>query len=291
MADALLRDLRGEPVLLMRDARLAGTTGGGCHRTVLVEGMDAWETLLRRVEAVWIIAPETDGVLECYSEKALQNDKILLGSRPEAIAVCASKLLTIERLQANGVPCVPGWPLAAFRGQVPPPWVIKPMDGVGCEGVFRVERVPDDGKDWLVQPYVTGEAMSLSAVFAQGEAVCISVNRQHVDVNASGGFRLRGCQVNVMEPCGRWQRLCDQVAAALPGLWGYVGIDVILTDRGPLIVEVNPRLTLSYVGLRAALGGNLAAQIIDLASGLQSISGLHRWREKLGPGSSVWVTA
>jgi predicted ATP-grasp superfamily ATP-dependent carboligase len=37
----------------------------------------------------------------------------------------------------------------------------------------------------------------------------------------------------------------------IPGLAGYVGIDLLLPDGGdPLIVEINPRLTTSYVGYR-----------------------------------------
>ena len=49
-------------------------------------------------------------------------------------------------------------------------------------------------------------------------------------------------------------------------IWGAERrIDVILTDRGPLVVEVNPRLTTAYAGLHRALGRNPAA--LALADG------------------------
>lgn len=290
MAAALLRDLADERVVLMRDARLGKPACGDRHEVLFIENMNVWPRLLGEAEAVWLIAPESGGILAHYSEQVLQAGKLLFGSLPDTIAVCGDKLQTVKALQAKGVPCVPSWSRAEFRNQVPPPWIIKPVDGVGCEGVVKVERLPGDEGNWIIQPYVPGEPLSLSAVFLQGEAVCICVNRQRI-VPADGGFQLLGCQVNVAKPCGPWQRLCERIAATFPGLWGYAGIDVILTDQGPLVVEINPRLTLSYAGLSAAFGDSLAARIVALARGSQSLSGLRCWRRKLGRGRTVWVAA
>jgi predicted ATP-grasp superfamily ATP-dependent carboligase len=49
----------------------------------------------------------------------------------------------------------------------------------------------------------------------------------------------------------------------MPGLRGFAGIDVVWhPSRGPVVIEVNPRLTVAYAGLSAALGGNLAAALL-----------------------------
>ena len=53
---------------------------------------------------------------------------------------------------------------------------------------------------------------------------------------------------------GRFQSLAQGIVAAIPGLGGYFGVDLILTGDGPSVVDVNPRLTTSYAGLRAGLG-------------------------------------
>jgi predicted ATP-grasp superfamily ATP-dependent carboligase len=45
---------------------------------------------------------------------------------------------------------------------------------------------------------------------------------------------------------------------ALRGLRGYVGVDMVLTESEAFVIEVNPRLTTAYVGVRAALGGNIS---------------------------------
>jgi predicted ATP-grasp superfamily ATP-dependent carboligase len=60
---------------------------------------------------------------------------------------------------------------------------------------------------------------------------------------------------------------------SLPEPRGYVGIDVVLgadeSGEGDCVVEVNPRLTTSYIGLRtaAAEGVNLAAAMLEVAQG------------------------
>jgi predicted ATP-grasp superfamily ATP-dependent carboligase len=51
---------------------------------------------------------------------------------------------------------------------------------------------------------------------------------------------------------------------ALPGLRGFVGIDVVWhPQRGPVVIEVNPRLTVAYAGLAATRGGKLACALLE----------------------------
>jgi predicted ATP-grasp superfamily ATP-dependent carboligase len=58
---------------------------------------------------------------------------------------------------------------------------------------------------------------------------------------------------------------------ALPSALGYVGIDLVLgadpAGAADYVIEVNPRLTTSYVGLRAASRTNLAAALLASAAG------------------------
>ena len=49
----------------------------------------------------------------------------------------------------------------------------------------------------------------------------------------------------------------------MPGLLGYVGVDVVLGNDGrDWAIEINPRLTTSYVGLRALARFNLAQTML-----------------------------
>lgn len=299
MLDAQLRDLAGRPLKILRDRRLPMPAAfRHCQAAEILpvgEGKrdftSTWQTALDWAEMVWVTAPETDGLLAELSSQVLKAGKKLLGSHPRAVALAGDKLATLHKLAQAGVECVPVWRLGDFTGQVPPPWVVKPRDGVGCEGVVLVKdqaALETFPRDWLLQPFILGDAMSLSAIFAGGEAVLLSANRQIVQ-NRSGGFHLLGCEVNAFPSLDRrWHKLCDRIATAIPELWGYVGIDLIMTPKGALVLEVNPRLTLSYAGLSSALGESIGAWIVDLATGEISLSEISHRRSKL-VGQQVWV--
>jgi hypothetical protein len=65
--------------------------------------------------------------------------------------------------------------------------------------------------------------------------------------------------------------LARQAFAALPATTGYVGIDMSLSDdpesRPDVVLDVNPRLTTSYVGLRQAASVNLAQAMLRIGRG------------------------
>jgi predicted ATP-grasp superfamily ATP-dependent carboligase len=54
-------------------------------------------------------------------------------------------------------------------------------------------------------------------------------------------------------------------------LLGYAGVDLVLGDAadgsGDYAIEINPRLTTSYIGLRAAAGFNVAEAMVRCATG------------------------
>lgn len=246
----------------------------------------AWSAGVRGCDATWPIAPETDGRLERLSAAVVQWGGILLGSRPEGVRLAASKLATARLLESRGLRVVETWRV----GDLPPPpegcWVLKPDEGVGCVGT-RLLRGGDSLEevlanlaaplDWVLQPYLPGDAASLSLLVGDGNCRLLACNRQRVALE-DDGFVLLGCEVNGLQ--GDWsyyESLGREVAEAIPGLWGYVGVDLILTDEGPVILEVNPRLTSCYAGLSRSLGANVASMVLDLAGG-QSAVVADTWR-------------
>ena len=76
-------------------------------------------------------------------------------------------------------------------------------------------------------------------------------------------------------------RLARRAIGAVPGLAGFVGVDLILgRECGcPIdtVVEINPRLTTSYVGLRALARENLAERWLEAMLG-QPVGPIG-WRE------------
>jgi predicted ATP-grasp superfamily ATP-dependent carboligase len=107
-------------------------------------------------------------------------------------------------------------------------------------------------------------------------AVALSVNAQ--SVRASRPFSYHGGATPLDHPhaeraAGAALRAC----ASIPGLRGYVGVDLVLTESDAVVIEVNPRLTTSYLGVRAALEENVAALVLAACAGrLPSVPPLGR---------------
>lgn len=264
------------------DGRLDGARLAA-HRVIPVEpgGFDdALEAALAQVEAALIIAPETGGVLADLSERVQAAGVRLLGSDPEAVRLAGDKACTAERLARAGLP-VPPWRLLPL--DAPPlaaglelPLVVKPVDGAGCEGVGLVRRPADVGPvmsrlraatsryDYLVQQYVPGVHASAALLVAGGQVEPLALNSQ--DVAVGRRFHYRGGTTPLAHPlAGRALAVARAACQALPGLRGYVGVDLVLTEHEAYVIEINPRLTTAYVGLRRAVAGNLAAAILAAA--------------------------
>src|SRR5205807_9809415 len=66
-------------------------------------------------------------------------------------------------------------------------------------------------------------------------------------------------------------RLGRLAIQSVPDLYGYVGVDLVLGSAldgsQDWVVEINPRLTTSYVGLRALAQTNLAGVLLAVALG------------------------
>ncbi|UKJ77302.1 ATP-grasp domain-containing protein [Azospirillum brasilense] len=280
MLHALLADLLEVPgvaVTVTRDARLPPLAAPvrSITTTDPRESWSLWEDLARQANGVWPIAPETDGALERFSRMVEASGRRLLNSSADAVAVASSKATTATVLSAAGLPVVPVWRVGTVAADGPPgngPWVVKPDDGAGCVDT-RLIRDHADWKGWLaeadrsgfvVQPFQPGTPASLSMLCRDGRAWPLTTNRQTVSLSG-GRFSYGGGTIGGMKLTPALTDLAQGVAAALPGLFGSVGVDVIVGPDGPTIIEVNPRLTTSSVGLRRATGLNAAAAVLDLA--------------------------
>ena len=151
------------------------------------------------------------------------------------------------------------------------PWVLKLRDGVGCEGVCKINLKADfkflkNAEKFIIQPFERGKLLSLSCLFMDGQGVLLCINEQWIK-QVKAAFSLERITVNVGQGDPDFPRLVAQLAKVVPGLWGYVGIDLIVAEEGFKVLEVNPRLTTSYAGIRAALGGNLGASIVAMLTG------------------------
>ncbi len=304
MRDALLADLAELPeidVVVMRDPRCAVSQQHRGAVWYMARGADSAMAFYRRafadVDVVWPIAPETGGALAQLVETARAAGKHVLLSDPATLAVCGSKHATYRALRLAGIDAIETFRDADVLPDRGGPWIVKPDDGAGSIGIaleanihaarqaLRGERQwpevalgcpgprppsrpapqPPTPYPRVLQPWCDGDALSLSLLCARGKAALLSVNRQHVFLQ-HGRVIVDGITVNALPHNSiEFVALGRLIAAAFPGLWGYVGVDLIRTNDSVLrVLEINPRLTTSYCGLREAFGINVADLVLQL---------------------------
>lgn len=293
MRDALLRDLNAlkqYQLITLHDVRLAPSEYAQKSMAVAAgEFKKVFKKALKQADLVWLIAPETDGVLlelteQCLKAEEKENDALLLGCGFDATLTGTSKSLCFEAMQAAHIftlPVYAGEDLMlpdyydTLNQQNISQWVAKPEDGAGCEGIQVFDSLHDlklwitEGNrylNYLAQPYQAGVAASFSMLCRDGKSWLLSCNQQHITLDGSQ-FKLTGITVNGM--LLYWQRfetIARKIAKMLPDALGYVGVDVIVDVENNdkiYVVEINPRLTTSYIGLHEALNYNPAKLILD----------------------------
>lgn len=258
----------------MRAAIIADLDASGCHQIVTTMG-PSFDALIASVDAVWLIAPETDGCLERLAAQVERHGKILLGSSADAIRRASDKEGLARCFARHGVAhpdtrvLRDGADWATIARDVGYPLVVKPRRGAGCQGVC-VARAADDvpgaiedarrvsgDSSVLMQRYAEGTAASVSLLADGDRAVPLMINAQHV--RGSRRLSYEGGSTPLDHPlAGRGIDAAVHACRAVPGLRGYVGVDVVLTDSEALVIEVNARLTTAYLGVRSVVTENVA---------------------------------
>ncbi len=290
MRDALLNDLTraGVHCITSHDERVAPPTHGQIQSVAIKPGDDAWhiwQSQLQNptIDAVWIIAPETDGILARCHALAHQAGIPWIGCSAAAIALCSSKSQLADYCTSVGILNIPhvfvsDWlenhaTLPYMAGQQG--WVIKPDDGAGCIDTFYCEahdvaqqvlsiQLHTPLTNFLIQPYIVGQALSFCVIATTHGVQVVTVNTQSISIQ-HGQFTFRGAGVHhAKQYYAQMQTLAEQLQTVIPGLIGYWGADVILTPQGALyVVEINPRLTTPYIALSQVLATNPATTILN----------------------------
>lgn len=272
----------------------------------LSEIMQIWRNLIEDCDAVLVIAPETDGVLETLMKMVEESAVKNLGCTRAAVQIASNKYDTYRLLKSAGILTIPTYAVheflvsdfrqnLAFKNGC----VIKPVDGAGCEDTLyfnddmalRAWLLSKASKDLktqaksIIQPYQIGTPASLSILCKHGKALLLSCNQQMIEFTSSdmkhskmtgndvlqnqdghASMHYKGCFVNGLnEHQQAFATLAKDIAAALPGLNGYIGVDVILNHDDIYVVEINPRITTSYIALGESIGINPAKLLLDLA--------------------------
>ncbi len=284
MRDAIATDLRALPGIdvTIASSRFEHVDDRYSHQRAQ-EGESITQfvsRMAREHDYALVVAPECDGLLlRLYDAVGATR---WLGCAKEAIRVASSKSATATCLQAHGIATTPALEPEQAASLDAANWVVKPDDGAGGLDTY-VYRDLDAalkeygaraaaGRNPVLQEWIDGEPLSLSLICDEAGAQLVSINRQRIgmssDTPSNRNERIvefDGVDADYIpldSAKGQaLERLAMRVAHALPGLRGFAGIDVVWNEaRGPVVIEVNPRLTVAYAAISKKR--NLAAQLL-----------------------------
>ena len=237
-------------------------------------------------DGVYIIAPESGQILQSLVKTVEQKGNLSLNCEASAIQRAADKTILYPILENKGL-LTPktlifdvGTNLRvvkrAIKSNLGYPVVLKPADGVSCGGLSLVKeeyqvhkaiikiKSKSQAKSFIAQEFIKGEAVSVSLLCAGGKARAISLNKQNIHLaTPDSASNYEGGAVPFDHPIKHAAfRGAENVVKSFPSLRGYVGVDLVLAHDKPYVVDVNARLTTSYVGLSKVAGFKVAEAMV-----------------------------
>jgi len=228
-------------------------------------------------------------VLGSGLEEASVSGVPVLNNPPARTSQVSDKLWLANWLEKNGFPLIrtlSGEAVASAldSGGLTYPFLVKPRKGAGGVGCGIVKSphdlpltlpspMPQDTAngiaEMIAQELVSGRPASVSVIGNGREARAIAVNEQLIGLSWAGGKGFRYCgNITPLEQCDNagLASMAEEIVAGL-GLVGSNGVDFMITEKGPRVLEVNCRFQGSLDPVEMATGGNVFSAHLQAFSG------------------------
>ncbi|MBN1803010.1 MAG: ATP-grasp domain-containing protein [Candidatus Lokiarchaeota archaeon] len=252
---------------------------------------------VNRCEYCFIIAPEFSNILFDLTKLALNLNKIVLSADLSGIELGTSKLKTFNYFNRQKILTPRTYPIPRKKElldynfilkkyeELSCPIIIKPEDGIGSENIFYLhdeQKIKDfinmkgnilEGKrNYILQEFINGIDLSASFIgISQNSSniastpILLGINSQSIQIKE---FEEESEYIGGSTPARHGEKIyLDLIELAenspIP-LSGYYGVDFVRSKTCKnYYIEINPRLTTSYVGIRNVIDVNPAELIYD----------------------------
>ncbi|QGJ70368.1 Hypothetical protein PBC10988_20630 [Planctomycetales bacterium 10988] len=229
------------------------------------------------VDWVFCIAPESSGQLVERVRWIKKAGGRLLGPDLETVQLASDKQISISFLQEQGISVPAGqalWPEDPWPKSLIYPQIRKPRWGVASMGLLLLNTEEEAITQWertpepiRLEPFIQGLPMSVSAIGGPSGFRMLPPFRQFQDPET---WKILGGTFALPPKIAQTATELTEPVFRLFFPWnGFLSIDIIVSEsvEQAVVLEINPRLSASYIGLRQIVQGNLAQAMLDLTEG------------------------
>ena len=270
------------------------------HLTSEADWLESWIRLAKDSDRTFVIAPELDGHLIAIANILRGEGANVILSTQEWLERASDKWLTACCFTSSGINQPKTWMLDDLIAQkemqvqlsqqeTSNDVVMKRRDGAGGVGTRKWKCIASLGDEctpvllegkpadhWIVQEWIEGQPASLAALVCDEQVVVLGSFTQSISV-ASTIDSTDGSPIHYLGGRGPIQgitrtqveRFAKKILKSLGnGARGWIGIDFIIpkgsaSELDWFAIEVNPRLTTSYLGYRQWYGSGLADLLVE----------------------------
>ena len=246
----------------------------------------------RPVDVVIVIAPSTGRLIYSLAKVCEDEGLTVIDSPSSAIFLASDKALLYRNLELHGIKA-PRTTISSFDEALDDliealseldKVVVKPADGDGCMGISVVSSVEEASMAirkakqstrlpyLVIQEFIDGLNLSVN-VLAQGDyLIPLSVNLQRVLLRGPSDYSTYiGGVVPYFEHAKAAIESALKTIRSLGPVKGFFGVDLVVRGGEPYAIEVNPRLTASYLALREVSKVNIADMAVRAALGVEGL--------------------
>lgn len=192
----------------------------------------------------------------------------VLGSTPEFVSIVQDKWCTAMKFGRQGIETPRSWlPSMLATSELPDRLFVKPRNGSGSVHAYRTTREQLDSillrvPNPIIQEELEGAEITIDALLDFSGRPLHYVPRMRI--KTVGGESIQGCTMADSELSG-WLMECLRRAGTM-GAAGVLTVQAFLTDRGPVLTEINPRFGGGFP-LSYAAGAHYPEWLLDLLEG------------------------
>lgn len=214
----------------------------------------------------------------------------LVFNSPEVTGRCLDKWLMKQVLLAHRVPCAegvllkPGEEIRLPEG-ISYPVIIKPRDAFSSRGVYRCEnreaaeaylsesRSFSSTGDVIIEEFLKGKEYSVESLTFNGETTIVQFTEKFITPYP------KTVELGHLQPAEMGQSVKMEVSAVVRKALAALGVmnsashtEVMMTEQGPVIIEVGARLGGDFIGsylTKASTGMSMDRAAAEIATGVR----------------------